>query len=694
MEKNKDLSDTTEKKKVDDSELKTDVQGFRGGIRLDLSRVMSSGKTLGQELSEFITDILRVELKNREEFINKIAHWERLYKCTPERKTSPWENCANIARPLIRTATDIIFVRNMDNLFNKQKVWIVTAKSEKYEEFARKIEDALDWFQANILNLRQKLHSPLLQAFKIGTGYTKWVYEEKKKVIYRYATEEDEKKGLPTYKIPGIKSKVVKSIKTVYRGPNIYPIAREDWIQSSDAVDFQDSVLCGHRFYLRPNRIRLKQRQGLFFDDAVSRLLGSQKQGASIEGGVDDTKTERAGLEYKQSEFVDPTKPIPFWELYVKYDVDEDGEEDDIIVTIHYESGIIMDAMYNPLFGSFRPFRKWIFYPVEFSQDGEGTCQILQSINEEINTLGNQRIDRVTQINCPVLFVREGSGLAGLKRITPGKVYVVDEDLENAIREFRFSDVTISSEREEERLIAMGKEAVGLTPAVQGLSTAERPVAKVEFSQLEEANKKFKYGQDNIREQLRLAAFDILDFVAQYQPTFTYYTKDEKGFSVEKTVEFPTEDIREILDIRLATSSEILNQQIRQQIGITLYQMISDYMTKVSGMAQALVSQEVPSEFKKVLLEAAVISAKVMRHIVDDFPTVPDSDSVVLDLLKVIDIEKCLTQSADIIQQQQMLSQQAALSNVQPVEQLGQVAQEGQPEEFTTETGEEFMGIP
>ena len=691
--------DSAKTKQVDNSELKADVQGYRGGMRLDLKRMMANGKTLGQELSSFICDIMRIELKNREAFIGKMPHWQRLYACNPEPKTSPWESCANVARPFIRTSADTVFVRNMENLFNKQKAWIVTAKKEEYVEFAKNIEDGLDWLQINILKLRKKLHAPLLQAIKIGTGYAKLVYEEKKKIIYRYATNEDEKHGLPAYQIPGSKSKAVKRIKTVYSGPNLYPIPREDWIQSSDSVDFEESILCGHRFYLRPNRIRLKERQGLFFSNAVSKLLGPSKESVSsvsIEGEIDEVKKARAGIEYKALETVDSTKPIPFWELHVKYDVDEDGEEDDIIIVIHYESGIIMDAIYNPLFGNFRPFEKFIFYPVEYSQDGEGVCQILEAIQEEINTLGNQRIDRVTEINCPVFFIRSGSGLEGLKKITPGKVYIVDEDPEGAIKEFRFSDTTISSVNEEERLIALGKEAIGLTPAVQGLPTSERPVAKETWSQIEESNKKFKYGQDNIREGQTNLAFKILDFLAQYQPTFTYYVNDEKGFPQERTVEFPTEDLREILDIRLASSSEILNQSVRQQMNLTLYQMISDYLTKIGGMGQVLTSPKVPSEFKKLIIAASDVSSKVLKRIIDDFPTVPDSEAIVLDLRDALDLEKCLMESADIIQAQQ--AQQAQGQMQQPeqgIQPVGQTGQGGQPEQpIGGQEERDFLGTP
>jgi hypothetical protein len=603
---------------------------------------MDSGRPLREELSTFLTDLLSLEIKNQEEYVNSITKWQQLYKGNKDPKSWPFESCANVSIPIIRSGVDTIFVRDIDNIFNKQKVWIVNAKKDEYIDFAKQIEDGLDWFQREVIGLRSKLMSPLLQAIKIGTGVGKLVYEEKKKVIYLY---NESGKG----------AKVKKVIKSKYKGPNFYPISREDWIQSSDSLDINECMMCGFRFYLRSNRVRLKAKQGLFFSDSVAKLLGDKTSDTGAESGdMDEVKEERARQEHRELKFTEESKGIPFWELHVKYDVDEDGEEDDIVVTFNKESGIIMDAIYQPLFGNFRPFKKFIFYPVEYSSDGEGVCQINQSIQEEIDTIHNQRIDRVTQINCPVFFVKAGSGLEKLKRITPGKVYVVDEDVETAIKEFRFSDVTFSSFKEEEQLIAMADRAIGISPGVLGMSTAERPVAKVEGLLLEETNKKFKYGQDNIREQIRSLGFDLLDFLAQYQPRFTYYTKGKSEIPVEQTVDFPTEDLREIIDIQLATSSEVMNQQARQQANLVLYQLLSDYMTKIAGMGQALTSPQVPSEFKKLLSAAGDISSKVITRIVDDFPTVPDSSSVVLDLNKAVDVNKCIQESVDLMPAQPM----------------------------------------
>jgi len=54
----------------------------------------------------------------------------------------------------------------------------------------------------------------------------------------------------------------------------------------------------------------------------------------------------------------------------------------------------------------------------------------------------------------------------------------------------------------------------------------------------------------------------------------------------------------------------------------------------------------VPSEFKKLLIAANSISAKMLIRVFDDFD-VRDAEDLVLDISKIIDIQKALSQSID-----------------------------------------------
>jgi hypothetical protein len=271
----------------------------------------------------------------------------------------------------------------------------------------------------------------------------------------------------------------------------------------------------------------------------------------------------------------------------------------------------------------------------------------------------NQMIDRVTQINAPILFTREGCGLDGVKSLTPGRVYPLADTPKDAVQEFRFSDVTISLSNEIQWIASMMDRAVGVTPISLGISTAERPVAKDTFAQQEETNKKFAFGTENLRDCITELGYKILEFIAQYQPTFEYHKEGKGGAPETRTVQFPVEYIRDAFEIELAASSELLNQEIRREIFMQVYQLLSDFMTKVGGMAQMITSPQVPSDFKKVLIDGSNKSVLILNKILENFPDMKDSKNLVMDVSQVIDIQKMIDTSADIVAEQQAAAQAA-----------------------------------
>lgn len=612
---------------------KESITGFPGGHNVNLGRKMESGEKLRDELSIHVGKTLDLELKNQEDLMKKLPFWHDQYRGKREPKVFPFEKCANVAIPLSRSNTDAIFVRIIDAIFNKVKLWIAKAQKKEFVGFDKELEDQLNWFQKNILQLKKKLFSPLLECVKTGTGLVMIVNEEKHDTRYDYATPEELKDNtVKKYSGKGTSSKLVKRIDKTYTGPNIYPIPRSDWVISTDATNIQEAYICGFRARLRKPQIDLKVRQGLYDKKEAEKLVQPDEIDENAE-----RRAESQGKEIKKTEY---EKPYEIWQLHLHYDVDEDGEEDDIIIFYHRNSGAILRCIYNPLFKGFRPFKEFVFYPTEYSFDGEGICEILEPLQKVADTITNQRLDTLTLINAPWIFVRAGAGLDNL-RPSPGKTIPVHDELEGAIKIVQHPGPYSATFQEEDRINSYADRAVGITPAVMGISTAERPVAKETVALQQEANKKFKAGIDNLRDDLSELAWMLVDFFTQYQPTYEY---GEMG--KEQTIKFPTEYMRDGINIELATSSEMLNQEIRREITLTIYQILSDYMTKIAGMAQLLENPQVPSGFKQLLIDGNKISVKLLSRLLEDFE-IKDAEDLVLDIEKSMDTKKAVAQSID-----------------------------------------------
>lgn len=622
------------------ADTKTDTQGWIGGCSIPLKRKMDSGSTLREELSAHIDEVLSQEIKNQEERIDNITRWEKQYRGVKPPKSYPFEKASNIAIPISRSNTDALFVRVSDTLFSYPKIITCRPLETDFVDAAPKIELGINHWLRNDVGFKKKMFSPLLQCMKTGTGIVKIVPENKTRTVYRFANEEELKnQDIPKYSLEhlGSKSKVVKVVQTVSSGPNIYPIDRADFIISSEATDIEDAYLVGFRSRYRKKDLKLKAKQGVFDEKEVEKITDPDK--------FTDTQEARAEAQGKELKKVKSTEPYEIWELWLKYDVDEDGEEDDICVTFHRGTKTILDGIYNPIFSGFRPFAKLVYSPVEFSFDGEGVCEIIEKLQVGIDTLENQRIDRMTQINGPLIFVRAGAGLDEYK-ITPGKVQVVDDNLEEAVKILNFTSDYYSTVPEEERMISYADRAVGLTPNVMGQSTSTRPVAKETFALIQEANKKFKSGNENVRDCVGEIIMKCLEIFAQYQPVYAY--KDtETGKPTIKTVEFPIEDLRGGLKVEVYASSEVINQELRREAALTIYTLLSEWATKNAGMVQALCNPQVPSDFKRWLTVQYGIGVKVIRRILEDFDQ-RDAEGLIVELPDTFDIEKAIANSADL----------------------------------------------
>lgn len=670
---------------IDPEASKSTIEGFRGGLRLPLDGVMSNGTKLRSVLEVHVREVFDKEKSNQSKLEDNLTKWQKIYFGQKEPKSWPFPNCSNVAVPITRSAVDTVFVRIIDAIFNKTNVWIVKARKAEFVDLAKEVEDGLDWFQRNILRLKKKIMSPLMQGLKSGTGIGELVYEEKRRTVYRYATPDEEKDpSIHKYPLPKTSTRGIKYVQQLYAGPNFYPVSREDFLISSDATEIEDAYLVGNRFTLRKAQLQSRVKQDLYDKEPVEKITAPDQ--------LSDQRKGRAKVDGKELDTVPYTDPYELWKLWLRYDVDEDGEEDDIMVVYHPSSGQILRGIYAPLFSGMRPYTKFIFYPKEFSFDGEGIVQILEHLQVTLDTLVNQMIDRVTQINAPILFTREGCGLDGVKSLTPGRVYALVDTPKDAIEEFRYSDVTVSLSNEIQWIVSMMDRAVGVTPISLGISTAERPVAKDTFAQQEETNKKFAFGTDNLRDCITELGYKILEFIAQYQPTFEYHKEGKAGMPETRTVQFPVEYIRDAFEIELAASSELLNKEVRREIFMQVYQLLSDFMTKVGGMAQMITSPQVPSDMKKVLIDGSNKSVLILNKILENFPDLKDSESLIMDVGKVIDVGKMIQQSADIIAEQQQAAQaQQGPSQGQqgpPQEQIPQNAPLASPEQMLMPQGQ------
>ena len=621
---------------------KESVEGFLGGANLPLDQEYEDGKTLREVLTDHIDETLDLEIQNRAQRIEDIEKWQRQFSGWREAKSSPFYRAANTALPLSRAAADTLYVRMSDTLYGRDKIVLVKPVTPESTDIAFKIEAGLEYYLRKKLDFKYVMQDPLMQSVKAGAGFVFIDWVDEKRTVTRYATEKELKDDdIPKLKTDG--DPVVQVVRSLYRGPKVKGIPAEDWICSSEADNVDDAYIAGFRFYARDQQVKARVKQGVYDKPAVDKLMFGDD--------YDDVKKNRAEMRGKEIEKTEYEQPYELWRLWLWFDVNKDDEEDSIEVVYHRASKQLLRAIYNPLFSKFRPLEPIVFYPLEYSLEGEGVCEILYKLQIEIDTLHNQRIDRMTEINAPLIFVRAGIGLDDYK-INPGEVTPVDEDLESSIRIENFPDVYYSTMQEEDRISTWARLAVGIAEENQGQTSAERPVFKEAFARLQETNKKFQSGRDNVIRGYTRIIEKMLEFFGQYSPEYTYVAKDKdqhgRTIHVNRTVDFPMEILWEGIQVEMVAATEIMNPDSRREMAITVYHMLSDYMTKNAGVVEAIMSQEVPSDFKRYLISQYEIGITLIRRIMEDFDQA-DPESLAVSLDEVIDVAAAIQNSIDLM---------------------------------------------
>jgi hypothetical protein len=422
--------------------------------------------------------------------------------------------------------------------------------------------------------------------------------------------------------------------------------------------------------------------RGIYDKDAVDKLIGSFSDSKPEE--LTEARAASAGVELKKIPY---TEPYRLYELCLRYDCDEDGEEDDIFVVFHRESAQIMNAIYNPIFYGYRPFADFkAASQTEYTYDGEGICEIIDVMSETLDTLNNLKLDSMKLANLPVVFAQTGTMPANTE-LEPGKIHFVDMLPKDAIFVLQWPDSTMSIINEVNWIIAQMDLVCGITPGALGIETAERPVFKATATMQQEYDRKFKSWTDRAREFYREVGYKLLEAFAQYQPTYEY--TDENGeFS---SVEMPTGNIREYLNLDLVVSSEEWNMTMRRETEIMRYQLLKDYSTGMMALLQQFTSPMVPSDAKRFILQINDIGARALGKVLENFDeTEPDSAVVDIRKIKGLDVEKNIMNSVDIIQQQQQMAmkqeQEAkdalAMAGIAPPDEGGQ-AQPQDSQEFS-----------
>lgn len=253
--------------------------------------------------------------------------------------------------------------------------------------------------------------------------------------------------------------KVTYNRREVTHGtPMVVALDPQTVIVPEDTTTVESARFIVHKMYVTEQDLAKKQRDGLYHDvEKVQQIRSSRL--ADLETGVIlSVKQAREGVFSQHRD-----QMIEIWEAYTYVDLDGDGVDERVVLTIQPDSMVVLRAVPLPYDHGQWPF---VYCPFEIT-DGRwygprGAAEYLEDLQTSIITQHNAKLDRITIQNAPVFKARYGSiRNPGNVRWIPGQtIYVNNMD---DLQPVQIPVLDNSYQSEENVLRQWAEEFIGVT---------------------------------------------------------------------------------------------------------------------------------------------------------------------------------------------------------------------------------------
>lgn len=305
------------------------------------------------------------------------------------------------------------------------------------ETYKEDKEELMNWVIGNYSNKGegwdQVIDQDILNFVFDGTSITKqtWLKDVRKftdvEETVRRPIELDED-GYPV-----TDEKEIEKEELLYDCPILENVKIEDfYILGRNATDIDNADMVIHsQQYSKSDLIKMA-KLGFFVKEATDEVIKYEPQ-------FNNPSPNRLNTAIKQlDDYVTGLNKLGslagirqynIYECYLRYDIDEDGIDEELVVWIEDRSKQVLRITYLERVGpgGKRPFVIKKYIP-QAGPYGKGIGEILYGLNNELDYIHNQRLDYGTIQNLPFFFYRAASGLNPVKiKLAPGMGIPVDD---------------------------------------------------------------------------------------------------------------------------------------------------------------------------------------------------------------------------------------------------------------------------
>src|SRR3990167_2812142 len=584
-----------------------------------------------RELARMAVTDFHAAIQDRSAWEDRLARDEDQYFGLLPEKTFPWLGCSNLHVQITMTGIEAMKPRLIESVLGEDPPIITKATEAQDEAQQERVETFLNWQIQTQMDLAPKVADSAHRFLMPGTVCAKtwWKLQERRvqavrvfppdtaldvildavlgddvpmetviqkggdfpswRITVRTPQHREREATLTLHILPDAIQALLDRIEVVYEGPDVEFPAAEDIIEPTNAgSDPQQFPWLMQRLWLDESRLRQKVRQGRFYEDAVELLIRGETPGGDNTqfdaAGVRSTRAQVEGVE----EFGESSvrgQEYAVLECYYRYDLDEDGLDEELVFWVCPERGELLlgwDYLDNLYATGRRPFRKECYFPVPGRSKGLSFPQIVQPIQDEINTIHNQRVDNGTIRNsCTFFYPKHWTLAPQQERVRPGDGVAVDDPTRITWPQWPGGDSF--GQNEEALLMQMLERLTGQSD----LSLGRQPnrvgatrTATGTSSLLAEAGLRFKTAMTSFQRFWANIFSDILALDQQYLPDGVEFRVTGKVPEIIKLTS--RADIAGRYDVRVAATSDTLNrQQMRDDATAKLQMLLNPVMLQL-----------------------------------------------------------------------------------------------------------------
>lgn len=504
-----------------------------------------------KRLVQYLISELSSAQSERWEFIRDFARWRAKYRTKfPEfPKDWPLANSSQITIPIIRTAVQTLTSRVYQTVMAAEPLHAIRTKNDEFEDFVVDYEEFLGIYNTEKIDMEDVLDTVVTEAIKLGTAVVEVTTKKDKRAVMTYD---------PTTR------QYKKQVKELYNGPCVHHFPIEDFWSRTGWQDVQKMPWCGKEIRVTWSTIKDMARSGELDAEKIDKVWRLP------ENPGDKTEALKVAEELENREPYD-WQEYRLFELSLRWDMDGDGLDEEVILYFHWESRTILRKKFNTFRNGRRPWVIFRYIRVEHRLYGEGMAEILEHLQEEISTIHNQRIDNATVANLQIILVKKLiRGLSPGDRLWSGKIVKADPE---DVGTLRMGEIYPSTTANEQIAKSYAQEISGIGDSATGAAQpVTRTTATAQLSLLEEMNRRFDKPIKSFRKAIKEVGVQITDLFVDYG-TAGYardYLGDERGANVEKFLADPRTFSPGNASVTIISTKSSVNREVEFQSAIAV----------------------------------------------------------------------------------------------------------------------------